>query len=140
MSYTYYKFVPTPIIKREGRLYTPYLRYESLLYVSVCISLINNDLAYVWGRGYILDTQKEWLRLTICWYTIELSVCIRLYIIYHTSQFQDLCLNKSSKKRFIDFGFSYIFIRKIWGRVLIGAFLRTPTLKLWLISNTHLHT
>ena len=32
------------------------LRYESLLYVSVCISLINNDLAYVWGRGYILDT------------------------------------------------------------------------------------
>ena len=56
---TYYKFVPTPIIKREGRLYTPYLRYESLLYVSVCISLINNDLAYVWGRGYILDTQKE---------------------------------------------------------------------------------
>ena len=132
MSYTYYKFVPTPIIKREGRAYIhSSLRYESLLYVSVCISLINNDLAYVWrGRGYILDTQKEWLRLTICWYTIELSVCIRLYIIYHTSQFHGLCLNKSSKKCFIDFGFSYIFIRKIWGRVLIGTFLRTPTLKI----------
>ena len=55
--YTYYKFVPTPIIKREGRLYTPYLRYESLLYVSVCISLINNDLAYVCMAGKGIHTR-----------------------------------------------------------------------------------